>query len=53
MLCSGEIRSIDLRMLGRGLGTEMFGAAGIDDASDGGRLCAPKEWPIVTAASDD
>ena len=44
MLCSGEIRSIDLGMLERGSCTENLGSAGLGD---------PQEWPIVTAASED
>lgn len=60
MLCSGETRSIDLRMLGRSFcqqsqidrGTE----TGFADGTSGtqAKLCRiePQNWPVVKAASD-
>lgn len=48
MLCSGEIRSIDLRMLRRGVSTETF-----KSYDDDNRLRMPQEWPVVTDAPDD
>ena len=44
MLCSGEVQSIDLRMLDKGLVTEFAGSAG---------LRAPQECASVATASKD
>ena len=58
MLCSGEIRSIDLRMLRRGVSTETFKSYGGSDGTGGGddddtRLRVPQEWPVVTDSPHD